>query len=126
MSFSSGEILILLTDVSYLRASYILTNTAIPFDFILTNIGGGLNNTTGIFTVPTTGIYSFSASGWDSCRSILQVGGSNVGGAYGLCTSDTYAMQAVLSLKAGNQVTLVLSSGSVGASYVQFGGVQLA
>jgi hypothetical protein len=39
------------------------TDTPIPFDFSLVNTGGAMNLTSGVFTAPVAGIYSFSFHG---------------------------------------------------------------
>lgn len=37
------------------HTNYGTTNTPIQFDFLVTNIGSGMNNQTGIYTAPTSG-----------------------------------------------------------------------
>jgi hypothetical protein len=38
------------------------TSNVVIFDTAITNVGSGYNTSTGIFTAPTTGFYSFSSS----------------------------------------------------------------
>ena len=40
-----------------------LTNTPIPFERVMNNVGNAMNIDTGIFTAPVTGTYFFAVSG---------------------------------------------------------------
>lgn len=47
--------------VAFHAVAYSPTNNAVViFDHVITNVGGGYDNTTGVFTVPTPGLYVFS------------------------------------------------------------------
>ena len=114
--------------------NYNTTNTTIPFDKIVTNIGGGMD-VNGIFTAPTAGTYMFTYSGFGSSgiqgRVFLKVNGKAIAGSYDGVNWGTYALQVVLSLNARDKVNMFLAQGSVGDtasadSYTHFTGIQLA
>ena len=88
-------------------------NAIVPFDRILMNEGGGLNETTGIFRAPKPGVYRF----WFNCQKggpqvrlqiELKVNGVNVGDAYTdrLFGHTPAAVHSVLKLKTGDEVHL--------------------
>lgn len=88
-------------------------NVIIPFDRILINEGGGLNEKTGIFTAPKTGVYRF----WFNCKKTgieaplhidLRVNGANVANAYGHHTWTPVSFHSVVKLKTGDEVHLFL------------------
>ena len=95
------------------------TRTPIPFDVERLNVGGAMNLTSGIFTAPRDGIYSFSFSGLvffppsSSSRVYLHIymylNGSNIarGAADEFGTSEQYetiSFQSTFNLKAGDQI----------------------
>ena len=113
--------------------------TTIPFEVERLNIGGAMNLTTGVFTVPVSGVYHFSFTTRsnsdrpspevnDTNRIVLRV--NNVEVAISLAPSRLYNMPiiATLKLNAGDRVDTVLISGSVfdnGNHYTQFSGILL-
>lgn len=82
----------------------------IVFPKVTTNIGGAYNTSTGIFTVPTQGVYMFSLSDLSMNNNTIAtpfvVNGKRVGG----CTKDNYSAgtlfscQVILVLNVGDQV----------------------
>ena len=103
-------------------------NTPIPFDVERLNVGGAMNLTSGKFTVPRDGIYSFSFNGLaqfpDSSSAVyLQVymylNGSNIarGQADKVGTAaeyETVSFQSTLNLKAGDQIWIEIAGMSTG------------
>ena len=98
---------------------------------MVTNVGGGMN-LNGVFTAPTAGTYMFTNSGlginYGACRVYLQVGSNRNISSYALARWTTYSLQAVLTLNAGDKVSLYLAVGAVGDYYsnTHFTGIQLA
>ena len=84
----------------------------IVFDTIQTNVGNGYNNYSGIFTVPVSGVYSFSWSIANICQSevftVLVVNNEEVGAIATdtgpACDHGIATGQAVLSLQIGQIV----------------------
>lgn len=122
------------------NSHYSNPKSKIPFNNLVTNIGGGMN-LNGTFTAPTDGTYMFTYSGltdsksqWSYnpvCRVSLQVGGISIATTY--TGSETlqlsFGLQAVVCLKAGTKVNLYLWSGSIADNknhYNHFTGIQLA
>ena len=109
--------------------SYNTTNTPIPFDTELLNVGGAMNSTTGKFTAPRDGIYSFSFTGEayipaSSSEVFLVVimflngNGNGIGRAYENGTAlqyETFSFQSTLNLVAGDKIWLEISYMSTGA-----------
>ncbi len=102
-----------------------LTNTPIPFERVVNNVGNAMNVDTGIFTAPVTGTYFFSVSGMvdfpfiDSATTRREIGLAlySNGIEIGLALSDevgnteqfgTYDMESTLNLKSGDQVWLAI------------------
>ncbi len=102
-----------------------LTNTPIPFEQVVNNVGNAMNIETGIFTAPVTGTYFFALSGMvdftypDSSTTrreiaiALYVNGNEIG----VALSDevgtveqfgTYDMESTLNLKSGDQVWMAI------------------
>jgi hypothetical protein len=117
------------------------SNVPVPFDVVELNVGGALNETTGIFTAPRPGKYFFSASGighFPSSSNLvylwirLMKNGTPM--SYGLAdesnTSDeyeTFSLQSTLSLQAGDQIWLEIQYIAPGVtlhgnSYTHFNG----
>ena len=71
--------LVIFTAVKSEFGSYIIEDQTITFDETETNIGNGMNPSTGIFTAPVSGTYSFSFSGyigqdvWHDANALLRV-----------------------------------------------------
>ena len=104
--------------------------TPIPFDVERLNVGGAMNLTSGKFTAPRDGIYSFSFSGLmyfppSSSTVFLEVymylNGSFIarGRADEVGTVSQYetiSWQSTLNLKAGDQIWIEINSMSTGVS----------
>ena len=105
-------------------------NTPIPFDKERLNVGGGMDSTTGKFTAPRDGIYSFSFTALgqfaaSSARLELYVSLflNNVEIGYGYCDEindpsqnvfETSSWQWTLSLQTGDQIWLQIGPISTG------------
>ena len=104
--------------------------TPIPFDVERLNVGGAMNLTSGKFTAPRDGIYSFSFNGLvqfpaSSSRVYLQVymylNGNLIGRGYAdevgtAAQYETFSFQSTLNLKAGDQIWIEINSMSGGVS----------
>ncbi|XP_046641139.1 uncharacterized protein LOC124326393 [Daphnia pulicaria] len=103
--------------------SFNLTNTPIPFERVLNNVGNAMNVDTGIFTAPVTGTYFFAVSGMvyfpSSPTSRQEIGLAlySNGNEIGLALANevgtieqfgTYDMESTLNLKSGDQVWLAI------------------
>jgi C1q-related factor len=91
------------------------------------NLGGAMNEATGIFTAPRPGKYFFSASGIarhatpSSLMVVLIKNGVAMSKAYADESNtnyqyETFSLQSTLSLRAGDQMWLEIGSISPGAS----------
>ncbi|XP_046451251.1 complement C1q tumor necrosis factor-related protein 3-like [Daphnia pulex] len=127
-----------------LNGDFTTPDTPIPFRKIFLNVGGGMNETTGIFTAPVNGKYFFSLSG------IVQIVGSPnspdpttprpkdfilymfkngviIGSSYtdesNLSTQfENYSLQSTLDLITGDQIWLeIANSSSIGYVYMYSG-----
>lgn len=108
--------------------------TILPFDLERTNIGGAMNRSSGIFTTPISGIYSFNfntvgAANSKSLTISLILNDNVIASAYaGMSTVPLSAsLSTSLNLTPGDQVWLRLSgTGSIydayGIFYTQFSG----
>ena len=109
--------------------SFNTTNTPIPFEKELLNVGGAMDLKSGKFTTPQDGIYAFSFTGFarfpaSSSTVSLNVwlllngtlmgqGHSDEGGTAG--EFEQFSFQSTLNLKAGDQIWLEIYSMSTGA-----------
>ena len=89
------------------------THQIVVFDSIQTNVGSAYNNYSGIFTVPVSGVYSFSWSIADNgCHgavyTVLVVNNVEVGGigtdGSDVCDDELATGQVVLELNVGQIV----------------------
>ena len=104
------------------------------YDTVLTNLGHGYNETTGVFTVPTSGLYAFTWTLSAAGRHILGSSGDfgEMGGmleqngvAKGWIVSDTETQNdeeaatgfVVLHADAGDKITVVSPWDGQGAMY---------
>lgn len=102
-----------------------LTNTPIPFERVLNNVGNAMNVDTGIFTAPVTGTYFFALSGMarfgypdsSTSRTDIAIALYLNGNEIGLALADevgnvdqfgTYDMESTLNLKSGDQVWMAI------------------
>ena len=114
------------------------------FDVEILNVGGAMNSTSGIFTAPRDGIYSFSFTGlaWlpaasSRIRLILQMylNGNFIGQGYAdedntAGQHETFSFQSTSNLAAGDQIWLQIYDMPTGAFlrggyYDQFSGYLL-
>ena len=105
-----------------------IIGTPIPFDREILNVGGAMNLTSGKFTAPRDGIYSFSFNGlaWFPASSTtvflrvyMYLDGSNIarGNADEIGTAyqyETFSLQSKLNLQKGDQIWIQIESMSTG------------
>ena len=92
--------------------------TVIPWEIEQLNIGRAMNLTTGIFTVPTSGRYSFAFSARSSKPDVenyvwLRVNGAYIFTSFGPSNNYNMPLFAVLNLKKGDEIAMVLGDGSL-------------
>jgi hypothetical protein len=115
------------------RGSYFFneTNTPIPFDVEILNVGGAMDLQTGKFTAPRTGTYFFSLSGLgffpatSSSRFKIDIcltkSGSRIANGHSsstsssLITHETFSLQSTLQLQVGEQIWAEIFYVSAGA-----------
>ena len=93
----------------------------LTFDRIISNVGGGMNLKTGVFTAPRAGVYAFSFSIakhtyiFDYLEVYLRLNGVRVGhsGAGSGIISAPATLQSILRLKKGDRVDLWKSHGEI-------------
>uniref|UniRef100_K1PLR7 Complement C1q-like protein 4 n=1 Tax=Magallana gigas TaxID=29159 RepID=K1PLR7_MAGGI len=115
--------------VAFHAVAYSPTNNAVViFDHVITNVGGGYDNTTGVFTVPTPGLYVFS---WtvetygQRTEAVLLVNGvqqalsrADEAPSY----YDTTTSFAVLNLTLNDEVNINVTMGSAQAMHTMISG----
>ena len=98
-------------------------NTPIPFDVEVLNIGGAMNLTSGIFTTPRAGTYSFSFIGYahipgsSSALGLavrMYLNGNLIGSGWAsdystVQQSETLSLQSALNLQKGDQISLQIN-----------------
>jgi len=99
---------------------YSVYNVSMPFEIMKLNVGNAMNNATGIFTAPKSGIYYFAYNGIkdaysDATDLYLQLNGNKTAVAHATNTGGGMAMSvhATLKLQAGDKISLVLNRGVV-------------
>ncbi|XP_048732014.1 uncharacterized protein LOC125648968 [Ostrea edulis] len=115
--------------VAFHAVAYSSTSSGvIIFDHVITNIGGGYDNVTGVFTVPTTGSYVFS---WtietygQRTEGALLVNGMQEGLLKAHQSSsnyDTTTSFAVLNLTLTDKVSVRVITGRAEARHTMFSG----
>lgn len=104
------------------------SNAVVIFDHVITNVGGGYDNTTGVFTVPTPGLYVFS---WtietygQRTEAVLLVNGVQQALSRADQASsyyDTTTSFAVLKLSLDDEVKVKVTTGSAQAMHTMFSG----
>nr|XP_034326622.1 uncharacterized protein LOC109620900 isoform X2 [Crassostrea gigas] len=104
------------------------SNAVVIFDHVITNVGGGYDNTTGVFTVPTPGLYVFS---WtietygQRTEAVLLV--NDVQQALSRADQassyyDTTTSFAVLNLTLNDKININVTMGSAQAMHTMFSG----
>ena len=90
----------------------------IPWEVEQLNEGNAMDLSTGVFTVPVTGIYHFDFSAvqeysFEHLYVFLQVNGANMGWAFtkGNHAYDTISLSSSLHLQAGDKVNLFKKAG---------------
>jgi len=112
------------------------TNTPIPFQVERLNIGNAMNLGTGVFKAPKAGTYSFAFTTTktaiaSSTYSFLLLNGNSIGINYAGETGTYFSgsMFATLKLKVGDEITVVLTIGTLfdssGGHHTQFSGILL-
>jgi hypothetical protein len=117
----------------YVQRKYVSfnqTNTPIPFDVEILNVGGAMDLQSGKFTAPRTGTYFFSLSGLgyfpaSSSRLSMDIcltkSGSRIANGHSSSTSsssityETFSLQSTLQLQVGEQIWAEIFSISAGA-----------
>jgi len=110
-------------------------NTPIPFEVERLNVANAMNMGTGVFKAPKAGTYSFAFTHTKTTNAVptysfLRLNGNNIGINYAGQTGTDLSgsMIATLKLKVGDEITLVLTSGSSfnnGDHHTQFSGILL-
>lgn len=116
------------------RKSGLSKRGIIPFDIERLNVGGAMNLTSGVFTVPLNGTYHFQFSavkplGASEIYIILRVNGVGIGSGFGTNAHYVYLptfSSASAKLKVGDQVYLLNHRGQLhdtpGEHFTQFNG----
>lgn len=106
------------------NSTYNILNSVLPFDHEILNTGNAFNMSSGVFTAPRSGTYSFSftsKSGSSSSESIwydFQLNDETIS----TCNTSYYAglqchIPAILLLNSGDYVQLYLTKGFTDAAY---------
>jgi len=96
-------------------------NTPMPFQVTRLNVGNAINIETGIFKAPKAGTYSFAFSFTKTTTTVdtyfrFRLNGSNIGIIYGESGTNlnlSSSIEAILKLKVGDEITLVLGGGEL-------------
>ena len=113
------------------NSSYTMNSTVVPYQFEQLNIGGAMNITSGVFTVPVSGRYLFSFVGrafTTETYVFLRVNGGLNTIAYGSGLWFNFPITATLNLKKNDLVDVYLYGGALYDSpshYTQFTGMLL-
>ena len=103
------------------------SQTVIPYEREILNIGNAINLASGVFTAPTNGLYHFTFTGLAGAdRSFVQLrlNGVNIAYSTGWLQFDLMPITATLQLKRVDRVDTYLYGGSLD-DYTQFSGVLL-
>jgi hypothetical protein len=103
----------------YRSTSYTQTETRIPYDGFLMQIGGGMDLSSGVFTAPVAGIYAFTGtwadySNSDKDRIQIRKNGLVLGATFSDTTDyNSMGTTVLVSVDKGDEVYTYLSTGSV-------------
>jgi hypothetical protein len=101
---------------------YSMGDTVIPYDEFIMQIGGGMDLSTGIFTAPIAGIYSFTGTWLDSYTTsvgdvLIRKNGSVIGNAHSYeQTVGSFGITVLVSLVEGDTVDTYLDGGAITSS----------
>ena len=115
-------------------------NVPIPYTTAVTNIGTGMNLTSGIFTAPTAGVFSFTFNGLSSGKTpvhiAMYVNGKSVSDGWANTEGTQIVLSAIVNLQKGDKVTNQILYGALHATgqwfsnsiynLLSFSGAQLA
>jgi hypothetical protein len=116
------------------NSNFASANSIITYDVAHLNIGGAMDLATGVFTAPVNGRYFFSfiAHSWQGDKGVsvnLRATGRNIGSSFAPSKQYSLPLVATVNLKQGEQVDVVLNSGSLYDSssnyHTQFSGFLL-
>jgi len=117
------------------RSSFATLNTPIPFEVERLSVGQAMNLASGIFIAPKSGFYHFVFCGNKQASTtsvvvFLRVNGNNVAIAHSSAQNEfvTIVLQSTLKLNIGDEISLVITSGSLndsGNQHTQFSGFLL-
>lgn len=101
---------------AYRSLSYSTVGTIIPYTYSISNIGEGMNITTGVFTAPATGTYVFSftgRAGSDATKIDLLRNDRQWVASYGALVGNNMAIHYTALLVKGETIDVQLTSGSI-------------
>jgi hypothetical protein len=116
---------------AYRTTNYYTDGRVIPYEAFEVEMGGGMDLTTGVFTAPIAGIYSFTGTWRDGSTSTsadvyIRKNGSIIGYTYSHGEDyGSFGMTVLVSLAKGDTVDSYLYGGAISSSsdrYIHFTG----